>query len=206
MTTTPGYLVTITAFVRADPNELPSMAAAMETIFGNIQALERNGMKEVAFDYRFVARHKSPSPPAPAPIPEGEPTQPLDNAPAGTVAGGASDISGPSGEAGTDARPAPADVRPPEAQAAGKADGQPAADISFGDLARAINGGPCRHPRTKRYAGGQRVCLDCQATRGSRRSGRGWTIRTPIPSISPIGRPLRCATCLPSWRTADERP
>lgn len=124
MTTISGYLVTITAFVPADPKELPSMAAATETIFSNTAAIMRGGMKEVAFDYRFVARHKSPSPPS-APDPA-EPPQPLDNAPAGTVAGSAS-------------------------------------DISFGDLARAINGGPCRHPRQKRYAGGQLACLDCQA-------------------------------------------
>lgn len=144
--TTPGYLVTITAFLPADPQAPREMAIAAAMLDSLDEQLEAMGLQERIVTPRFVQRHKIQSPSAPAAPDPAEPTQPLDHAPAGPAAAGASDTSGPS-----QAAPFPA-VPPPEDQAAGKDDGQPAA--------------PCSHQRQKRYAGGVVACLDCQGVIG----------------------------------------
>lgn len=91
MTTVPGYVVTITAFLPADPQAPREMAIAAAMLDNLDEQLEAMGLQERAVSQRFVARHKSPSPPAAA-DPQAEPTQPLGSthqAPAATAGTGA---------------------------------------------------------------------------------------------------------------------
>lgn len=85
----PGYLVTITAFLPADPQSPREMAIAAAMLDNLDEHLEAMGLQERVVSQRFVARHRSPSPPA-ARSPA-EPPQPLDNAPAGPAAAGAAE-------------------------------------------------------------------------------------------------------------------
>lgn len=89
--TVPGYLVTVTAFLPADPQSPREMAIAAAMLDNLDEQLEAMGLQERVVSQRFVARHKitSPSPPSAHPI--AEPTQPLDNAPAETAEVGAAE-------------------------------------------------------------------------------------------------------------------
>ena len=110
MTTVPGYLVTITAFLPADPVEHRRMADASLLLDRLPAMLSLLWSAELPVVPSFVARHKSALP-ASAPDPA-EPTQPLDNAPAGPAAAGASEEGGdapspqqiPSTQSGQDCR------------------------------------------------------------------------------------------------------
>ena len=60
MTTQPGYIVTITAFLPADPHDTERMTVAMEelaVIKTTIAA--QTDLTEIIVAHRFVARHKT---------------------------------------------------------------------------------------------------------------------------------------------------
>lgn len=136
-----GFRVTLTAWLPC-ADDLDSLIAARECI-GDVKTdAETSGFEEITVTtefQKFRRRAKEPdvplSPPS-APDPA-EPPQPLDNAPAGTVAGGAS------------TQP------PPVVEESGTA----AADTS---VRAGAGGDQCEHLRQKRYAGGVVACLDCQ--------------------------------------------
>ena len=87
----PGYRVSIEVFLAADPEQPRQIASAAALLDSLPEQLERIGLPGATVSFRFVSRHRlPPSPPAPSQIP-GEPTQPLDNAPAGPAAAGAAE-------------------------------------------------------------------------------------------------------------------
>jgi len=151
MTTIPGYRVNIELFLPADPEQPRQIAQSAALLDSLPEQLERIGLPGATVSFRFVSRHRLPSPPAAA-DPHAEPPQPLDNAPAGPAAAGAS-------EEGGDA-PSPQQI--PSTQS-----GQDCRTRASNDAPAAGNGGGgCSHQRMKTYGSGQVVCLDCQGVIG----------------------------------------